>query len=124
DVRRVAARVDAEGDVAAPERRRQLAPDIRARGARLLGVRVDLLRGAEVEGERHPAPAGGVLDAAVLRELRTIPEREHHLAGLEEDDVVLGARASLPAERFVEAAGTGKVAHAEGDDADSLPHGR
>jgi hypothetical protein len=76
DLPRVAVRVDEHGAVAAPERLRRLAPDPRARGPRLLGDLVDLARRAEVERKRDPAPAPGVLDAAVVGELRPVPERE------------------------------------------------
>ena len=64
--------------------------------------------------ERDAAPAAGVLDAAVLREPRAVPEREHHVAGLEEDDVVVGRGARLPAERLVEAPCARKVARRRG----------
>ena len=54
--------------------------------------------------------------------LAAIPEREDHVAGMEEDHVVVGRRAGLPAQRLVEAAGAREVAHAEGDNAHSLSH--
>jgi hypothetical protein len=52
------------------------------------------------------------------------PERHHQAAGLEEDDIVLGHRPGRPAELLVEAPGPAEAADAEGDQADTLRHGR
>jgi hypothetical protein len=53
----------------------------------------------------------------------TVPERDDHLAGLEEDDVVFGLGTGPPAQLFVEAARPPEVAHAERDQVDALLHG-
>src|ERR671916_2338280 len=73
--------------------------------------------------ERRATPAAGVLDAAVLREARAVPERHHEPTGLEEDDVVVRCRPRGPAERLVERACSGQIAHSERDEADALLHG-
>src|SRR6185503_2269142 len=81
-----------------------------------------LLWRAAVVGERDATPAAGVLDPAVLGELVSAPERDDHAARLEEDDVVRGRGARLPAERLVEGAGAGEVGNAEGDETEPLLH--
>ena len=115
DLPRVALGVDHHRGVAAPEGLLGLATDRGARRACLLGGRVDLLARAEVQRQRDPAPAGRVLHATVRGELGAVPEREHHVARLEEDDVVAGLGSGLPAERLVEAARAGELARAESD---------
>jgi hypothetical protein len=72
-------------------------------------------------GQRDAAPAAGILDGAVLRELRAIPEGEHHRAGLEEGDVAV-RRGALPAQAGVEVVRATEVRHAERDEADALFH--
>jgi len=114
--------VDKRRAVAAPEGLVGLAADRGAGGASLCGDGVDLLGRADVERQRHSAPAEGVLDAAVLGERGAVPQRQHHVAGLKEDDVVVGLGAARPAQGLVETARAGQVAHAEGDHADSLSH--
>src|SRR6188768_2285240 len=86
----VAVGVDEDAAVAAPEGLRRLAADPRAGGAGFFDHGVDLGGGAEVERQSDAAPAAAVLDAAVLGEAGPVPERDDHLAGLEEDDVVAG----------------------------------
>ena len=73
-------------------------------------------------GEGHAAPAAGVLDAAVRGEPGAVPERHDHVARLEEDDVVVGRGARLPAEGLVEAARAAEVAYAERDQSNALSH--
>ena len=73
--------------------------------------------------ERDAAPAAGVLDAGVLRQLLPAPERDDHAAGLEEDDVV-GGLLPAPAERLVESLRTREVGDAERDEAEALLHAR
>src|SRR5215203_774299 len=114
--------IDEDSRVAAPEGLRPCAWNVRAGRAGLLDDGVDLLRRAAVVGERDAAPAAGVLDAAVRRELFAAPERHDHAARLEEDDVVRGGGARLPAERLVERAGAGEVRNAKGDEAEALLH--
>jgi len=63
-----------------------------------------------------------VLDAAVLGQPGPVPERQHHVAGLEEDDVVAGLGPGRPSQSFVEGPGPLQVGDAEGDDADPLLH--
>src|SRR5262249_43904303 len=102
---------------------RRLPPDLCAGGAGLLDHAVHLGWGSEVERQRRAAPAAAILDAAVLREPGAVPERDDHLASLEEDDVIFFAGAGLPAQGFVEAARPPEVAHPEGDQTDALLHG-
>src|SRR3954462_1046622 len=122
DLPRVTLRVEEHGRVAAPERLRRLAADRGARPAGLVDDRVDLPRRAHVVRERDAAPAAPVLDRAVLRQERAIPERDDDAVRLEEDDVVVGPGASLPPERLVERARVLQVAHPEGDQAEPLLH--
>ena len=124
DLPRVTLGIDEERAVAAPERLGGLAADRRSGGACLLRDGVDLLRRADVVGEGHASPPAGVLDGAVLRQPGAVPQRDHHVACLEEDDVVLGLGAGHPAQGLVEAARTGQVADAQRDQADSLSHAR
>src|SRR5262249_50308414 len=115
--------VDEDAAVAPPERLGSLAGDAGARGARLVEDRVDLRRRVEVEGEGDAAPASVVLpDPAVLRKLLPAPEREDHVAGLEEDDIVVRSRSGPPADGFVEATGATQVGDTEGDQVDALLH--
>src|SRR4051794_18863077 len=107
--------IDEDPGVAPVERVSRLAADLGAGPPSLLDHRIDLAGRADVVGERHAAPAARVLDAAVLGELVSAPQREDETAGLEEDDVVAGLRARLPAERLVEGARPLEVADAEGD---------
>src|SRR5205085_10996762 len=104
---------------AAPERRRAFARDPRTCSARLLDHRVDLGGRSHVVRERHATPAAAVLDAAVLRQLVASPQRDHHAAGLEEDDAELGTRFAVPAEPFVKGPRAREVPDAEGDEAES-----
>ncbi len=53
----------------------------------------------------NPEDPPGSLDARILGELRAIPERDDHAAGLEEDDVVVRA-AALPAQCLIEGRAT------------------
>src|SRR5581483_2034503 len=122
DLPGVAVGVDEDARVPAPEGLCAVARDRRPSGLRLGDHGVDLGRGADVVGERDPAPAAVVLDSAVLRELGTIPQRDDEATGLEEDHAIVGSRVRLPAERLVERAGAGEVADAEGDQADALLH--
>jgi hypothetical protein len=120
----VAVGIEEDARVAAPERLRPPARDRRARRIGLGDDRVHLLRGADVVRERDPAPAAGVLDAAVLGETGPVPERDDHAAGLEEDDVVVRLGSGRPAERFVERARALEIGHAQRDQADALLHAR
>ena len=70
-----------------------------------------------------PQPPGSV-DAAVLGQPVTAPERDDHPAGLEEDDVVVGLGVRHPAERLVERTGTREVGDPERDEAEPLLHQR
>src|SRR2546429_2276654 len=115
-------RVDEDARVAAPERLRPAPRDRRAGGLCFGQNRVDLSRRTGVVRKRDPAPAAGVLDDRVLRELVAPPERHDHAAGLEEDDVVRRGRARLPAKRLVETASALEVADAECDEAQTLVH--
>jgi hypothetical protein len=51
------------------------------------------------------------------------PQAEHHPAGLEEADFVVGLLGAGPAERLIEPAGPGEIGDAEGHQADALIHG-
>ena len=97
-------------------------PDGRAGRLGLRDDGVDILRRADIVGKRDATPAAGVLDGAVLGERLAAPERDDQGAGLEEDDVVIGARARLPPERLVERPCPREVTHAERDDTQSLVH--
>src|SRR5436853_5988078 len=123
DLPRVAVGIDEDAAVPAPEGLGRLASDRRPGGTGLLDHLVDLGWGSKVERERRPAPAAGVLDAAVLRQPCSVPERDHHVAGLKEDDVVLWGGVRLPAQGFIEGAGALEIGDAEGDEADALLHG-
>jgi hypothetical protein len=79
---------DEHARVPAPERLAGLAPDPSPRAARLLERRVDLLGRSNVVRERDAAPASAVGHGAVLGELGSVPQRQHHPAGLEEHDVI------------------------------------
>jgi hypothetical protein len=49
-------------------------------------------------GERDAAPTSAIFHAAVLGELRTIPNADDGAARLEEDDIVVGLRMCRPTE--------------------------
>src|ERR1700691_1624108 len=102
--------VDEHGAVGAPKGLSRLAPDRRA------GC-------TGVESARPPAPTRAVFNTAVPRELGAVPEGQHHVAGLEEDHIVLGVRAALPAERLVEATRSREIAYTQSDRGISLSHG-
>ena len=121
DLPRVPVRVDEHAGVAAPERRASGPGDRRAGAPGLREHGVDLLRRADVVGERDAAPAAAVLDAAVLGELAPAPQREHTAADLEERDVVPVVRGA-PAERLVEGPRARHVRDAERDEAQALLH--
>src|SRR4029077_17742334 len=122
DLPRMTIGVQEHRAVAAPKRLSRLASDACAGRACLLHDRIDLLARSGVERQRHTAPPLGVLDAAVLGELRAIPQREHHLTSLKEHHVVALIGARRPAERLIKPAGTLQIAYAQGDHADSLGH--
>src|SRR5436190_6590851 len=104
DLPRVTVGVDEDPGIAAPERLGRLTADRAAGLAGLLDHLVDLVGRASVVGEGDAAPAAAVGHHAVLRELRSIPERDDHAAGLEENDVISLFGAGRPSQRLVEGA--------------------
>src|SRR5689334_20096632 len=122
DLPGMAVGVEEDGAVAAPERLGWLAPDPRSGSPGLRRDLVDLLAGADVDGEGDAAPSGAVLDAAVLGQPLAVPERNDPLAGLEEDDVVLGGGVGCPAERLVELPRPRQVGDSERNQVDPLLH--
>ena len=115
-------RVDDDGAVATPERLRRLPTDPCAGRPRLVGNRVHLLRGREVDGERHATPSTGILDMAVLGQRRAAPQRHDHVARLEEYDIVVRFGVRLPSEGFIEAARPVEVGDSQRDHVDPLLH--
>jgi SAM-dependent methyltransferase len=76
---------------------------------------IDLLRGADIVRQLDPR-------CAMTPESR--PESEHHPAGLEEADLVIGLLSTSPSQRLVEPTGPGQIVNAESDKADTLLHSR
>src|SRR5947209_14564604 len=87
--------------------------------------------------DRATGPFGGGQDLAhLLRRAHVVgelnagrpmtperrPEAEHHAAGLEEADFIVGQVGAGPSERLVEGAFAREVTHAEGDQTDPLLH--
>src|ERR1044072_4900127 len=122
DLAGMAVGVGDDPGVATPEGLARLAPDPRAGGARLLDGLVDLLARAEVDRERHPAPPGRVLDAAVLREPGPLPDPPHHPPSLEEDHVAPRLSPGNPPQRLVELPRSTEIGHAQSDQVDPLLH--
>src|SRR5215212_4439853 len=119
----VAVGIDEDARVPAPEGGRPRTGDGGPREPGLGEHRVNLLGRANVVGERHPAPAAGVGDAAVPGELPAVPQRQDEPGCLEEGDVVglvVHAPAQMPAERLVERLRPRHIADAESDKTEPL----
>jgi hypothetical protein len=72
-------------------------------------------------GERDAAAAAIVGDTRVFGQRRTIPQREHHGARLEEDNV-LALGLARPTECFVEGSSAREVVNTQRHQRDSLLH--
>src|SRR5205814_5443499 len=120
---RMAVEVEEHSRVAAVERLRRLACDLRPVRAGLLDHLVHLLARAEVVREGDATPAGAVVrDPAVLRELVASPQHEDAAIGLEEARL-LDVHRGRPAQCLVESLRSPVIRYAERHQADPLPHG-
>jgi hypothetical protein len=112
--------IDEDGGVPAPKGLACFAGDRGSGRSCLLDHRVDLAGRGDVVSERHTTPPATVRHAAVLGELRTIPERDNEAVRLEEDDIGRGLCSRPPPKRLIERSRPRDVAYTQGDEGQPL----